>query len=76
MVRQTQEEAIRSAVSEAKEILNLYNSGRMIEALNAIRKGKWIHALNGKVIVKGLVELRNSGDKGYEIFIAGYKIEA
>jgi hypothetical protein len=74
MVRQTLEEAVRATMKEAEEIKALHEKAEVAKSYELAKSGKWTSVLNGKVLVKGIVELRYNGDGKYDIYIAGYKV--
>jgi len=74
VVRQTQADVIRAVVLEAEQIIQLKRDGKNLEANEIIKSGKWTAVLNGKVLVKGLVEIRANEQNDYDVFIAGYRV--
>jgi hypothetical protein len=74
MKRLSQEDHLRLAMNDAVEIKRLLEEGKTGEANEWIRKGKWTVVLNGKVIVKGCVEIRANDGGNYDIFIVGYRV--
>ena len=74
MVRQTQEDILRTTMVEAMEYKRLMQEDKKGEALEIIKKGKWTVAMNGQVLVKGLVEIRKNEKHDYDIYIVGHKV--